>query len=438
MGLKLHEKQRLGWKILTDPAKTRILFDGGSRSGKTALLIEYSSSARSSFPLKTVMARKCRAHAKTSIWNDTVKQYLARFIPRRFYKLQETELSVVFWNGSQIVIGGLDDAERTEKILGNEYITVFLNEATQLSWETAQMAMTRLAQRCADAKGRFAVPKLILDCNPRGPRHWLHYVGVRQLDPESEKPLHDAANWARLNWSAYDNKAHLPPAYLEALEALPELMRDRMLNGVWRSNEGSVYSEFDEDVHVLDDFAIPPHWRRLRAIDFGYTNPFVCLWGALDEDGRLYVYREHYKASTRTAEHAGIIKRLSGEERYFVTVADHDAAERAELENCGSARSRRKGGALRHPGGEGALVAAGRRASAAFLPAERAEAAFGDLRLPLGGTQGGRQRQGGAAEVERPRDGRPALHGRGGGQSPLKELKSASSGRPATAAGADG
>jgi phage terminase large subunit len=281
------------------------------------------------------MARKCRAHAKTSIWNDTVKQYLARFIPRRFYKLQETELSVVFWNGSQIVIGGLDDAERTEKILGNEYITVFLNEATQLSWETAQMAMTRLAQRCADAKGRFAVPKLILDCNPRGPRHWLHYVGVRQLDPESEKPLHDAANWARLNWSAYDNKAHLPPAYLEALEALPELMRDRMLNGVWRSNEGSVYSEFDEDVHVLDDFAIPPHWRRLRAIDFGYTNPFVCLWGALDEDGRLYVYREHYKASTRTAEHAGIIKRLSGEERYFVTVADHDAAERAELENCG-------------------------------------------------------------------------------------------------------
>jgi hypothetical protein len=74
------------------------------------------------------------------------------------------------------VIGGLDDAERTEKILGNEYITVFLNEATQLSWETVQMAMTRLAQRCPDAKGRFAVPKLILDCNPRGPGYDSMYA----------------------------------------------------------------------------------------------------------------------------------------------------------------------------------------------------------------------------------------------------------------------
>ena len=336
MGLKLHEKQRLGWKLLTDPDKTRILFDGGSRSGKTALLIEYLVKRAFQFAgSRQLIARKCRAHAKTSIWADTVKTYLARNIPHKFYKLSETELSAIFYNGSQIVIGGLDDAERTEKILGNEYITVFLNEATQLSWETVQMAMTRLAQRCADEKGRFAVPKLILDCNPRGPRHWLHYVGVRHVDPLSEEPLHDAAKWARLNWSAYDNKGHLPPEYLAALEALPELMRDRMLNGVWRSNEGAVYSEFDEDVHALEAFAIPETWRRLRAIDFGYTNPFVCLWGAIDDDGRLYIYREHYKASTRTSEHAKEILRLSGNDRYFVTVADHDAADRAELDSCG-------------------------------------------------------------------------------------------------------
>jgi len=336
MGLKLHEKQKLGWKLLTDPKRTRILFDGGSRSGKTALIIEYLVKRAFQFPRsRQLIARKCRAHAKTSIWGDTVKQYLAGNIPRRFYKLQETELSAVFFNGSQIVIGGLDDAERTEKILGNEYITVFLNEATQLSWETVQMAMTRLAQRCTDASGRFAVPKLILDCNPRGPRHWLHYVGVRQLDPSSEEPLPDAAKWARLNWSAYDNKGHLPPEYLAALESLPELMRDRMLNGVWRSNEGAVYSEFDEDIHVKDAIAPPADWRRLRAIDFGYTNPFVCLWGAVDPDGRLHIYREHYKAATRTAEHAEIIKRLSGQERYFATVADHDAADRAELESLG-------------------------------------------------------------------------------------------------------
>jgi len=160
-------------------------------------------------------------------------------------------------------------------------------------------------------------------------------VGVRHVDPETGKPLKDEENWARLPWSAYDNRANLPPEYLAGLEALPEIMRNRMLNGIWCDNAGAVYQEFDEQKHVLAPFPIPEDWKRLRAIDFGYTNPFVCLWGALDPDGRLFIYREWYKASTRTAVHAETIKRMSGDEKYFITVADHDAAERAELESLG-------------------------------------------------------------------------------------------------------
>lgn len=336
MGLKLNEKQKAAWKLLSAAGKTRFLFDGGSRSGKTALITEYLVKRAFQFPgSRQLAARKCRAHVKTSLWNDTLKSYLSRNIPRSLYKASETELTIKFKNGSTIVAGGLDDAERTEKILGNEYITVFLNEATQLSYETVQMAITRLAQKVPDAKGKIATPKLILDCNPRGPRHWLHYVGVRHIDPESEKPLADAAKWARLSWSAYDNRENLPAEYLAALEALPEIMRDRMLNGIWRDNEGAVYTEFDEDMHVLDPFEIPSDWKRLRAIDFGYTNPFVCLWGALDNDNRLYIYREIYKANTRTSEHAANIKAMSGSENYFVSVADHDASKRAELDNAG-------------------------------------------------------------------------------------------------------
>lgn len=336
MGLKFHEKQQLAWKILSSRNKTRILFDGGSRSGKTALITEYLVRRALQYPgSHQLAARKCRAHAKTSLWADTLKSYLRIHVPRALYRFSETDLCLYFRNGSSITVGGLDDAERTEKILGNEYITVFLNEATQLSYETVQMAVTRLAQRCRDSKGRTAVPKLILDCNPRGPRHWLHYVGVRQLDPESEKPLPDAEKWARVNWSAYDNLSHLPPEYLASLEALPQVMKDRMLNGIWRDNQGAVYEEFEEDVHTLEPFEIPSDWKRFRAIDFGFTNPFVCLWGAVDGDGRLYIYREYYKSSVRTRVHAGEILRLSGDEKYVVTVADHDASERAELEDSG-------------------------------------------------------------------------------------------------------
>ena len=336
MGLKFNQKQKQGWAILSSRNKTRILFDGGSRSGKTALIAEYLVRRALQYPYsRQLAARKCRAHAKTSLWCDTLKKYLVRFIPPEFYSLSESELSIRFKNGSEILVAGLDDAERSEKVLGNEFITVFLNEATQFSWETVQMAATRLAQKAWDAKGRQAVPKLILDCNPRGPRHWLHAVGVRQIDPESGKELSDKANWARLPWSAFDNRDNLPKEYLEGLAALPEIMKKRMLDGIWCDNAGAVYQEFSEEKHVVAPFPIPDDWRRLRAIDFGYTNPFVCLWGAVDPDGRLYIYREWYKNATRTAEHARMIRELSGTERYFITVADHDAAERAELESLG-------------------------------------------------------------------------------------------------------
>lgn len=336
MGLKFNRKQQRGWNILASKNKTRILFDGGSRSGKTALIAEYLVRRALQYPgSRQLAARKCRVHAKTSLWNNTLKSYLGRFVSSALYRYNESELSIRFLNGSEILVAGLDDAERSEKVLGNEFITVFLNEATQFSWETVQMAATRLAQKAYDARQRQAIPKLILDCNPRGPRHWLHSVGVRHADPETGNDLADKAKWARLSWSAYDNRANLPPEYISALEALPEIMKKRMLDGIWCDNTGAVYQEFDEEKHVVTPFPIPENWQRIRAIDFGYTNPFVCLWGAVDPDGRLYIYREWYKSATRTAEHAEMIRKLSGNERYTVTVADHDAAERAELEMLG-------------------------------------------------------------------------------------------------------
>ena len=100
--------------------------------------------------------------------------------------------------------------------------------------------------------------------------------------------------------------------------------------------EGVVYPEWDPDVHLVDWQEIPAEWPRIRAIDFGYTNPFVCLWAALDGDGRLWVYRQIYHTERTVARHSKDIKRLSQGERYKRgTVADHDAEDRATLAENG-------------------------------------------------------------------------------------------------------
>jgi hypothetical protein len=46
--------------------------------------------------------------------------------------VSKTDWFAEFENGSQIWFGGLDDKERTEKILGMEFATIYLNECSQI------------------------------------------------------------------------------------------------------------------------------------------------------------------------------------------------------------------------------------------------------------------------------------------------------------------
>ena len=320
---KLFPKQVTGWRLLENSALRRILFDGGARSGKTDLTLVWLIKEALARPGARILVARWRLdHARTTLWNLSLKKILPPGACGVRY--HESALEARFPNGSIIRVGGLDDAERVDKILGDEYLHIFINEATQVSWETVTKVMTRLSQNLPGA-----TRKLILDCNPKGPQHWLHQVGVRHqqpsADPRDQKPLPDAATWGRLHWTPYDNP-HLPADTIASLEALPDVMRRRMLLGEWCTNEGAVYEMFDPDTHCFDELpAGSDGWRRLRSIDFGFTNPFCCLWGAMDGDGRLWVYRELYRAGAQIADLTEEIKQAEGGR--FNTVADPENAE---------------------------------------------------------------------------------------------------------------
>jgi phage terminase large subunit len=96
-----------------------------------------------------------------------------------------------------------------------------------------------------------------------------------------------------------------------------------------------VYEEYDRSVHLIEPFAISKEWRRFRVVDFGYTNPFVCQWWAVDHDANMYLYREWYKTGMVVEDHAARIKQLSEPAFFEATVCDHDAEDRATLEKHG-------------------------------------------------------------------------------------------------------
>ena len=81
--------------------------------------------------------------------------------------------------------------------------------------------------------------------------------------------------------------------------------------GKFASKEGLVYPEFDEQVHVIEPFALPKEWQDNISIDPGLNNPLSAHWYAVDFDDNVYVVAEHFEAGRDIDYHAQKIKEIS-------------------------------------------------------------------------------------------------------------------------------
>ena len=81
--------------------------------------------------------------------------------------------------------------------------------------------------------------------------------------------------------------------------------------GKFMQNGGMVYSEFDENVHVIEPFAVPKDWQDNISIDPGLHNPLSAHFYAVDFDGNVYVVAEHFQAQQTVEFHAQKIKEIA-------------------------------------------------------------------------------------------------------------------------------
>ena len=172
--------------------------------------------------------------------------------------------------------------------------------------------------------------KIFWDTNPDHP---YHPVKTEYVDQSGLRTTTGELALQSYHFVLEDNTT-LTPEYIEHVKrTTPKGMwYDRRIKGLWVAAEGIIYEQFDRNVHACEPFEIPAEWQRVRGIDFGTVHPFVMLWGAIDPDGRLYIYREYYQTNQLIKYHAAKIKDVSKGEQYLWTVADHDAQERLEYE----------------------------------------------------------------------------------------------------------
>ena len=162
---KLTEKQEEAQEVLAGNATHGMLF-GGSRSGKTFLLVRNVVLRAMKAPRSRHCILRFRFnHIKASIILDTFPKVMEICFPGVTFNLSKTDWFVGLPNGSEIWFGGLDDKERTEKILGQEYSTIYFNECSQIPQNSHDIAMTRLAQLAETTPGKYLIPRAFYDMN---------------------------------------------------------------------------------------------------------------------------------------------------------------------------------------------------------------------------------------------------------------------------------
>jgi PBSX family phage terminase large subunit len=294
---KLTIKQKQAFYALNNPKFTRYLFDGSARSGKTLVTVLWLLNQMATIPnLRVACLRKHRNHARASLLDATIKPLL---LGRPEFKIIENLMHVRHSNGSLMIIDGLDTDKRAEKILGNEFGHIFINEATQVGYDATKLAISRLSQQVQGLGTR----KLILDCNPKSQMHWLYRWGVEHIDPDSNYPTGDADTWYRQNWVITDNP-NLPKDTVESLKNLSGIERKRLYDGIWCSSDGLVYPEFNINRHIKHRI-IPEESHYILSIDCGFSpDPMVISLFAIIEDG-LHLQELYYKVGKDMSKSLG-------------------------------------------------------------------------------------------------------------------------------------
>jgi hypothetical protein len=268
----LTPKQEHAARLLQSPARHTLL-DGGSRSGKSALLVwAIVQRALKAQRSRHAILRFRFQHVKESIGMDTLPKVMRTSFPEVPYELNKSDWYVTLPNDSEIWLGGLDDKERTEKILGKEYATMFLNECSQIPFTSRNLAVTRLAQRVGVEKNGEAAGDLSLkmyyDQNPPSKSHWTYQLFYLARDPETKRPLEDSSLYTRLTMNPGDNLENLPADYLKELANLPARLRRRFLEGTYgEAAPDALWTEEIIDRHRWGETELPDLQRVVVAID---------------------------------------------------------------------------------------------------------------------------------------------------------------------------
>jgi hypothetical protein len=276
-----------------------VLYGGAAGGGKTKALLMEGLRACVRYPgLRVGAFRRTYGELKESLLAELAEVGYAQALGATW---NGTEYELRFANRSVLMFRYAETIKDATRRQGGQYQLLLFDERTLTPPEVCAFLESRLRSGRADRP----VLGIRSGTNPGGAGHGT--VKARYIDATAygTKVITDRrGRLVRFIPSKLADNPHVNPEYADDLRNLPEQLRKAFLDGDWDSFMGQAFGEWNHDRHTLDPIAIPAEWRRVMGVDWGFANPWAALWLAVDEDDRVWVYRELYATRVGEADQA--------------------------------------------------------------------------------------------------------------------------------------
>lgn len=300
MEIKVSRKQ----KAFMDAKEGEVLFGGAAGGGKSyGQIIDAMLYAIRHKGSKQLILRRSFPELEKSIIRVSLELY-----PKTICTYNGQKHMMRFKNGSLIDYGYIGTENDVIQYQSAEYDTIRFDELTHFTEYMYIYMLSRL-------RGANDFPKQIKSStNPGSVGH--AWVKERFIDPAPPGVVIQTKTGTKrfIPSKVTDNRflVEKDPDYVKRLQNLPESERKALLEGSWDIMEGQYFPEFKQEIHVVEPFEIPDHWRKYRAIDYG-LDCAACVWTAFDELGNAYTYRDFAKGELIISDAARAIVALTNE-----------------------------------------------------------------------------------------------------------------------------
>ena len=226
------------------------------------------------------------------VYNNIVKKLRLGNKVKKAYNAQTGNMYIEMPWGSVLEV---KSAERQDTLLGEGLSGVIMEECARHTSDTWEQY---IRPSLADKRGWC-----YFISTPRG-YNW--FQGLYMLGQLPDYPAYES--WRLPAWEN-------PVVYPGGRED-PEIKDiERSVSPQWFAQEiaaeftafaGKIYDDFNFDVHVKH-IEYNPLWTNVWALDYGWTNAFVCLDVMVDSEDNFYVWREYQVSEKTTFEHANIL-----------------------------------------------------------------------------------------------------------------------------------